>query len=61
MFEELYQQKTGNMWGNMKTFVKYPNKFYPLEIDYGQVREPEFNTINYSSMHILMMRCTAYY
>ena len=38
MFEELYQSKTGNMWGNVKNFVKYPNKFYPLEIDYGQVR-----------------------
>ncbi|XP_065898100.1 poly [ADP-ribose] polymerase 1-like isoform X2 [Dysidea avara] len=36
MFEELYLSKTGNMWGNVKNFVKYPNKFYPLEIDYGQ-------------------------
>ena len=38
MFEELYRSKTGNMWGNVKNFVKHPNKFYPLEIDYGQVR-----------------------
>ena len=37
MFEELYESKTGNIWGNVKNFVKYPNKFYPLEIDYGQV------------------------
>lgn len=37
LFEELYQAKTGNVWGNVKNFVKYPNKFYPLEIDYGQV------------------------
>ena len=37
MFEELYESKTGNIWGNIKNFVKHPNKFYPLEIDYGQV------------------------
>jgi len=28
---------TGNSWLNRKNFVKHPNKFYPLEIDYGQV------------------------
>jgi len=37
-FESLYAEKTGNMWGTPSDeFVKHPTKFYPLEIDYGQV------------------------
>ncbi|XP_069464784.1 poly [ADP-ribose] polymerase 1 [Ambystoma mexicanum] len=32
---ELYQDKTGNSF-HTTNFTKYPNKFYPLEIDYGQ-------------------------
>lgn len=35
-FLNLYQDKTGNAW-HSTNFTKYPNKFYPLEIDYGQV------------------------
>ncbi|KAK0056913.1 poly [ADP-ribose] polymerase 1 [Biomphalaria pfeifferi] len=38
-FKELYIDKTGNEWENRKTFLKMPNKFYPLEIDYGQDEE----------------------
>ncbi|XP_063775031.1 poly [ADP-ribose] polymerase 1 [Pseudophryne corroboree] len=34
-FLSLYQEKTGNVW-HSTNFTKYPNKFYPLEIDYGQ-------------------------
>lgn len=34
-FTTLYGEKTGNSWGD-PNFVKRPNKFYPLEIDYGQ-------------------------
>ncbi|KAE8600352.1 hypothetical protein XENTR_v10013202 [Xenopus tropicalis] len=34
-FLNLYQEKTGNAW-HSPNFTKYPNKFYPLEIDYGQ-------------------------
>ena len=29
----------GNHWFNRKKFVKQAGKFYPLDIDYGQVRE----------------------
>lgn len=36
-FLGVYKEKTGNNWGS-SNFTKYPNKFYPLEIDYGQVR-----------------------
>lgn len=36
-FLGVYKEKTGNDWGS-SNFTKYPNKFYPLEIDYGQVR-----------------------
>lgn len=35
-FLSVYKEKTGNEWGT-NNFTKYPNKFYPLEIDYGQV------------------------
>ncbi|XP_043916143.1 poly [ADP-ribose] polymerase 1 [Protopterus annectens] len=34
-FLDLYEEKTGNSW-HSKNFNKYPNKFYPIEIDYGQ-------------------------
>ncbi|EDO46812.1 predicted protein, partial [Nematostella vectensis] len=38
-FEELYREKTGNEWSERDNFVKHPNRFYPLEIDYGQAHE----------------------
>ncbi|XP_041832319.1 poly [ADP-ribose] polymerase 1 [Melanotaenia boesemani] len=34
----VYKEKTGNEWCS-SNFTKYPNKFYPLEIDYGQDEE----------------------
>ncbi|CAL8393165.1 unnamed protein product [Arctogadus glacialis] len=37
-FLGVYTDKTGNTW-NCTNFTKYPNKFYPLEIDYGQDEE----------------------
>ncbi|KAJ1148806.1 hypothetical protein NDU88_001632 [Pleurodeles waltl] len=37
-FLEVYEGKTGNSW-HTTNFTKYPNKFYPLEIDYGQEEE----------------------
>lgn len=37
-FLNLYEEKTGNSW-HSKNFTKYPKKFYPLEIDYGQVTQ----------------------
>ncbi|GCC19745.1 hypothetical protein chiPu_0018509 [Chiloscyllium punctatum] len=37
-FLGLYEEKTGNAW-HSKNFTKYPKKFYPLEIDYGQDEE----------------------
>ncbi|MBN3280331.1 PARP1 polymerase, partial [Polyodon spathula] len=37
-FLSVYEEKTGNSW-HSKNFTKYPNKFYPLEIDYGQDEE----------------------
>uniref|UniRef100_A0A8C8R4N6 Poly [ADP-ribose] polymerase n=1 Tax=Pelusios castaneus TaxID=367368 RepID=A0A8C8R4N6_9SAUR len=37
-FLNLYEEKTGNSW-HSKNFTKYPKKFYPLEIDYGQDEE----------------------
>jgi poly [ADP-ribose] polymerase len=35
-FERVYEEKTGNFFQQRKNFVKHPNKFYPLEMDYGQ-------------------------
>ncbi|KFO19690.1 Poly [ADP-ribose] polymerase 1 [Fukomys damarensis] len=37
-FTKLYEEKTGNAW-HSKNFTKYPKKFYPLDIDYGQDEE----------------------
>ncbi|XP_054618362.1 poly [ADP-ribose] polymerase 1 [Dunckerocampus dactyliophorus] len=37
-FLSVYREKTGNEWG-CSDFTKCPNKFYPLEIDYGQDEE----------------------
>lgn len=35
-FTSLFLEKTGNHWeDNGHSFVKKPNKFYPLEIDYS--------------------------
>ena len=36
-FKDLYAEKTGNFWEDRKDFKKIPNKFYPLDIDYGAV------------------------
>jgi predicted DNA-binding WGR domain protein len=36
-FEALYVDKTGNDWESRKYATKIPNKFYPLEMDYGEV------------------------
>ncbi len=36
-FCSVYEEKTGNAWAS-SNFTKYPNKFYPIEIDYGQVQ-----------------------
>ena len=36
-FKNLYAEKTGNEWENRKNFVKYPKKFFPVDIDYGAV------------------------
>ena len=34
-FCDLYADKTGNEWEDRADFAKVPNKFYPLDIDYG--------------------------
>ena len=38
----LYAEKTNNEWENRDSFKKFPNKFYPLDIDYGQVKNNTF-------------------
>ncbi|XP_033736235.1 poly [ADP-ribose] polymerase 1-like isoform X2 [Pecten maximus] len=43
--EALYMEKTGNSWADRKNFVKQANKFYPLEIDYGQDDEEVVTTL----------------
>ncbi len=40
-FLSLYAEKTGNEWEDRKNFKKYPNKFYPIDIDYGAVSNPK--------------------
>jgi predicted DNA-binding WGR domain protein len=36
-FQGLYYEKTGNHWAYRKSAVKIANKFFPLEIDFGDV------------------------
>ena len=36
-FKEIYADKTNNEWEKRDNFQKFPNKFYPLDIDYGAV------------------------
>lgn len=46
-FEEIYQEHTGNYFGEKK-FVKYPGKYYKMDIDYAEeeeVRKLTENTI----------------
>lgn len=38
-FYEQYLSKTGNEWSDRKISGKKPNKFYPLEMDYGDEEE----------------------
>lgn len=43
-FKRLFREKTGNeweAWESKSNFRKQPNKFYPLEIDYGVEKTPE--------------------
>ena len=52
-FSRLPDLYTGNSWLNRKNFVKHPNKFYPLEIDYGQDDEELKTTIAPGSKSLL--------
>lgn len=37
-FENIYEERTGNYFGEKK-FVKYPGKYYKMDIDYGEEEE----------------------
>lgn len=37
-FEGIYEERTGNYFGEKK-FVKYPGKYYKMDIDYGEEEE----------------------
>lgn len=45
-FKEVYYEKTNNEWKNRDSFKKFPNKFYPLDIDYGQDDEGDIKKIS---------------
>ncbi|CAF0920722.1 unnamed protein product [Brachionus calyciflorus] len=53
-FCALYLDKTGNTWDSRKYATKQPNKFYPLEMDYGNDDEDsamsKLNDENYNSI-----------
>ncbi|GAB0091469.1 Poly [Sergentomyia squamirostris] len=40
-FEDLYFERTGNMWFMRKQFKKQPNMYYELDIDYGDDKTKE--------------------
>lgn len=35
----LYEEKTGNQWKDRHNFVKIPDRFYPVDVDYEQTDE----------------------
>jgi hypothetical protein len=37
-FEAVYFDKTGNEWAARKFATKKPNKYFPLEMDYEEVK-----------------------
>lgn len=37
-FEQIYEERTGNYFGEKK-FIKYPGKYYKMDIDYGEEEE----------------------
>lgn len=41
LFEEKYEDKTGNDWHDRDRFVKHPQKMYPIDIDHGEDAEVE--------------------
>lgn len=57
-FLNLYEEKTGNSW-HSKNFTKYPKKFYPLEIDYGQVTEMSLYQAEHCWAALLWLLCSA--
>jgi poly [ADP-ribose] polymerase 1 len=38
-FHVVYFDKTGNNWEDRKDFQKKPNKFFPIDVDYGETGE----------------------
>ena len=45
-FEDLYEEKTGNMWYNRDHFVKMPHLLYPLDVDHGDDNEDTANLLD---------------
>ena len=35
-FQEIYKEKTNNRWEMRKSFRKYPDRMYPIDVDYDQ-------------------------
>lgn len=49
-FEEVYLDKTGNLWEDRDRFEKKPGKFFPLQIDYsGKSRKKEAGVVDVKS------------
>ena len=34
-FQQHFQEKTSNVWGDRSAFVKHPNGYFPLDLDYS--------------------------
>ena len=54
-FHTVYLDKTGNNWAFRKHFQKKPNKFFPIDVDYGENENDSFvkldsNRINNSKL-----------
>ncbi|XP_041351454.1 poly [ADP-ribose] polymerase 1-like [Gigantopelta aegis] len=54
-FKALYAEKTNNPWNNRKDFKKFPNKFYPLDIEYGE-EDDNVRSIDVKNSHSKLPR-----
>ncbi|KDR21254.1 Poly [ADP-ribose] polymerase [Zootermopsis nevadensis] len=51
IFECIYKERTGNEWASRNHFEKVADSFYPVDLDYSQVR---FNCYEIAAILILI-------
>ncbi|XP_072398728.1 poly [ADP-ribose] polymerase [Diabrotica undecimpunctata] len=49
VFEEVYEEKSGNAWGRRHNFKKIPGRMYPIEMDYGEEEAQKLDIVESES------------